>query len=746
MSGWGRRGRLLCGATIVLGMLAPAAAAAGQEAEAPPPSPPPAPSPAPAPGPPPEAEPEPQPGQDDIVVTAPTQQSSIDRQTYLIRDTAEARSATVPDILSRIPSVEVQADGSVRLIGAGSATVLIDGRRVSDPQTILRNMQGSQIERVEVLTNPGAQFPAQGTGGIVNIVTRRNAQDGLGGSATATGSRYGSYDLRLSPTYGTGNWVFTGNAGTGDGERRSRFERERYTLAPNGPVLDSSEAGGERQIYHYYYGSGTASYRPSDHRTITLSGTVARTDFTQARTSLLDAAAIAGGSADQVASSVSDFDYQELSLDYRGTTARQGEALTGSVKWTHFAADTENLFSTDPLGAPPTLFRQAGTFDEESWTAKADYVRPFGGARRLSVGAQFVTTSNRLSQAATGSFPAGGAFSASSLVDGSWVEYAGYVTYQFGLAGFTILPGLRVEGREYDLHGATGAPDLRTTHLFPSLHLERQLAPWLLGDASYSRRVTYPEIQQLDPALNFADATTAQAGNPFLRPQFTDAFEVKLHAQITHHVLDFTLFRRSTDDIWSARGELDPDGVLVTRQANFGAQALTGAELAARGPLLPGLRYVLTANVADQSLDRDAGGPLPGRHSATWSATGQLEYKDGRDGRRGADRVNLTLRYFGANDTGFTRISPFAFASLTWSHAITDRLSSVVTIANLRLSDGIEAVTVGDTSQSRDLRIPASPRLSLSLTWSFRPPGQGPQVRQQQGGGPPPIPGAGGPG
>src|SRR6185295_15805901 len=194
-------------------LAAVAQAAAGWAQAVPPPS-------RPAAAPPPRAaQPRPTPGQDDIVVTAPREQSSIDRQTYLVRDTPEARSASTLDILSRLPSVEVQADNSLRLVGAGTATVLIDGRRVNgDPATVLRNLQGAQIERIEVMTNPGAQFPAQGTGGIVNIVTRRNYQSGLGGSATASAGRFDSYDLRLSPTYGIGSWTFSGNASYFRGE------------------------------------------------------------------------------------------------------------------------------------------------------------------------------------------------------------------------------------------------------------------------------------------------------------------------------------------------------------------------------------------------------------------------------------------------------------------------------------------------------------------------------------------------
>lgn len=745
--GWGKNRKMMLCAGVALGLLAPEAAAWAQGAPPPTPTPPPAPAPAPAPAPTPapeaEAEPEPQPGQDDIVVTAPTQQSSIDRQTYIVRDTPEARSTTTTDILGRIPSVEVQADGSVRLIGAGQATILIDGRRVADPQTQLRNMTGNQIERIEVLTNPGAQFPAQGTGGIVNIITRRNTQNGLGGSATASVGSYGSYDVRVSPTYGAGNWTFQANVGHGRFEQHADFERDRFLLQPGGPLLLSSEDGEQIDQGRYYYGNGSASYRPDDRRTITLSGTLAHTDFLGTRDSVLTAAAVPGGSADIFSSNAANFNYRDLGLDYRGTTARQGELLTASVKWARFSGDFDRMFSTDPVGGPANIFAQLQTMSDENWTGKVDYVRPFGGANRLSVGAQLVTTSNRLFQAATGTLPNGAPFATTTLVDGSWFEYAGYVTWQFELAGFTIMPGLRLEGREYDLGGTTGVPDLKTTNLFPSFHAERQLAPWLTGTASYSRRITYPPIQQLNPALTFQDATTAQAGNPALEPQFTDSYEVRLRGQVARHNLELTAYRRTTTDIWSFRGEVNADGVLVTRPFNFGSQALTGAELSARGPVLNGLRYVLTANVSDQSLDEDAGGPLPSRHSATWSGTAQLEYRDGQDGRAGSDRINFTFRYFGPTDTGFTRVNAFSLGTFTWSHQITDRLSGVLTVQNLRFVKGREQITTGLFTQSRDLFAPPSPqRIQLSLTWSFRPPGQGPRVQQQQQpAGPPPIPG-----
>ncbi len=209
---------------------------------------------------------------------------------------------------------------------------------------------------------------------------------------------------------------------------------------------------------------------------------------------------------------------------------------------------------------------------------------------------------------------------------------------------------------------------------------ERQLAPWLTGTASYSRRITYPPIQLLNPALNFQDATTAQAGNPLLQPQLTDSYEVRLRANLAPHNLELTAFRRTTEDIWSFRGEVNPDGVLVTRPFNFGAQALTGAELSARGPLARGA--ALRAH-----RQRLRPGPRPGRRRPAAEpaqrhlcrAPASSNIGTARTAGAGADRVNLTLRYFGPTDTGFTRVNAFALATFTWSHAITDRLSGVLT-------------------------------------------------------------------
>jgi len=249
--------------------------------------------------------------------------------------------------------------------------------------------------------------------------------------------------------------------------------------------------------------------------------------------------------------------------------------------------------------------------------------------------------------------------------------------------------------------------------------------------ARYRRRRYEQRIRR------FIDEKTGQADRLPMGAVYEATMRCNLHCEFCY-VGDLL----NIEGQW--REEMTLDALRTAFPEDPGLQvSLTGGEISGRGPLARGLRYVLTANVADQSLDQDGGGPLSVRHNTTYALTGQLEYKDGTDGRRGADRVNLTVRYTGPNDTGFTRFSAYSTATATWSHAITDRLSSVLTIADLRLTRPREVVGSAGTILSRDVYNAANPRVILSLTWSFRPPGQGPRVQQQQQQGPPPIPGAG---
>src|ERR1700738_5040094 len=133
--------------------------------------------------------PTPAPAMQSVVVTARklAVETLIDRKVYTVTDDVEATCATVSDVLSAIPSVDVDPDGNVSLRGDSHVLILIDGKPStqfagSAAGDNLQSIPAQDIERIEVMTTPPAQFKADGAAGVINIITRKQRPDGLAGS------------------------------------------------------------------------------------------------------------------------------------------------------------------------------------------------------------------------------------------------------------------------------------------------------------------------------------------------------------------------------------------------------------------------------------------------------------------------------------------------------------------------------------------------------------------------------------
>jgi hypothetical protein len=218
----------------------------------------------------------------------------------------------------------------------------------------------------------------------------------------------------------------------------------------------------------------------------------------------------------------------------------------------HLLFDT--AYASDSALSGPGLFALRSDYLTRSTTAKLDYALPFDNRRRLTFGGSLQQYGQNAISEVTGNLPlTGDPFSNLSTYGGSYTEKAAYLTYQFPWLGFTILAGLRIEGRSYQVDGVTGR-SLHSANLFPSLHLERRLTSTLTGVLSYSRRIEWPNISALSPSLRFFDSTSAVVGNPLLRPNLTDSFEFKLSAQLGRQNLEFVAFARQTGGRqWRAR-------------------------------------------------------------------------------------------------------------------------------------------------------------------------------------------------
>ena len=651
--------------------------------------------------------------QDEIVVVAsPEERGSIDRTTYIVKDNAEARASSALDLIGRVPSVDVSPTGQVRLIGRSGVTILIDGQEVPNADAFLRSMQGSQVGKIEVITNPSAQFPARGRGGIINIVTRRGGAAGLGGSVTGKVGSFGAYDAKVSPSWSRGKVSLNGALGVSRWVSRMGL-RDEWDAAGEGS--DRLEEGRTRSRSDVVTADLRATVELAPKQSISINGQAMSFD---GRVSSRFDISEGGGQAERRSSGNVDGKVRRILADYRREGNRQGEQTTVSASHSSSDSDSSNEYRTDGGSDDGAIFRLRSDVVKKTTLIKFDHVRP-AGERRLSAGGQYERFNEDSRQQTVTQPASGGPVATEGSIDGGWQEAAAYVTYQFPLWGSTVMAGARGEYRDYGIAGVAQDPE-GGTHLFPSLHVERKLEKWLTANLSYSSRIAWPDIFDLDPRLRLSDPTSATAGNPLLQPEKTHSLELKLMAKAGNHSADLTAYYQRTRDLRSYVTELDGD-VLVSQPVNVGTRTSRGANLQLRGPLAKGLKYVASAHLARETIGETGLAGVDGA-STNYGGSVQLEYRDGTEGRAGADHIRVSASYSGPTETGLARNSSSARVSANWSHALTDRLSAVATASHW-LNSPTSTVFGGDAISRQKSRFPG-PVVSFALTYDLSRPGQ----------------------
>lgn len=617
----------------------------------------------------------------------PPVSSQIDRQVYSVKDDPQAQAGSILDVLGKLPSVTVTPSGRVLLLGNSGVTILIDGKAPRDPTLALRALSGGDVDRIEVMTNPSAQFGPTGTAGIINIITLRRTRPGVSGAVSTSASSTGSLRVSASPSLTLGRWTVGGSFGLSRDVDEDAFTRRRELLNGLGQTTETIIEENERRLVaDNVNGSAKLAFRPDDASMISLSAEASR--FMAGGRSIATITSDAPGlrgymeRVDQPGH-VRD---HTVSLTYERAGPRAGETLTfqastGSMAWTQ---ERSILDVFDDPGRPDERYRAAFSFDDQDATVKLDYRRPFGEETELAVGASW----ERLDRTVTNSFetlagPGSLGPDFTEVVAGERQIGSAYATLQFQWGDWTLLPGLRVEDFRHVVRaqGQTGLAD--TLDLYPSLHISRELGEHLKLRLSYSKRIDRPDVQVLSPAVQFTSTTEASTGNPNLKPRTTDAFEVRFDHQRDDRNVNLTLYARETYDEWSWVSDLNSDGVRITRPINAGESSNRGGEFSVRGPVGERWKYVLSANLYYRELQVLDGALLRPEGQFAYGGNGQLEYRFPQRGELTGDRVQLSISYTGPQRYVDSTSDAYFRADLTWRHALTDKTSLVVTATDL---------------------------------------------------------------
>lgn len=617
-------------------------------------------------------------------------QTQIDRTVYDTADDPVAEGGNATDVLSTLPSVDIDIDGNVSLRGAGNVAVFINGRPapVSGEflASYLQSLPAGSVERVEVIPNPSAAFEPDGVGGIINIALKDDADPGLGGTLTAGTDSQGGYDATASATYGKGPWSLAATYGFRNDARAGSglsYRLNRYEASPT--TLDQEEIEDRLRTSHLL--NLAADYSLSRATTLTSQfqfGT-REGDETETNTTLRSLAASEARlfEYERVATELDDGLSADVRLGLRHTFADdhslvvegRGEISDETEEQTY----RETLLGgTGDLDAPQDVEE---TEQEREVSLRADYTRPLGGFR-LDAGYK-----GDWEQESSGLYSL-----SQDAETGAWLPDENNVDFDFDQTVHAFYAQLANEWGPLGLQAGLRYETARTTfvlpsedesydndyqNLFPSAYLSFAPVEATTFKASYSRRINRPGGWSLNPFPSFDDPLNIRQGNPYLQPEYVDAYELGATQYVPWGSFSLTPYFRHTTNIIRRISEVRDDGVTVRTFENLDTSDSYGVELISSFEEIGGLSGYLsfegfrvqTEGATDtEALSNDAFG---------WGGRLNANYRFGDRFGLGPLDLQATARYSAPLDTEQGRVGARSWFDLALRQRLFDERASL---------------------------------------------------------------------
>ncbi len=469
----------------------------------------------------------------EVISKKPFLEQRAGRLIVNVSENITGQSGSVVDLLKKVPGIVVVGE-RVSMAGKSGLTILIDGRptKYMDIQSLLREMPADQIKTIEVVSQPGAAFDAEGSGGIINIILKKNSLLGTNGNAYV-GYGYGElakYRTGFSLNHRAGAVNINGGLGYRRGSWIEGLDLDR-TVGDEVFV----QRNYEQSFSDGFSGNLGIDYDLNDRHRVGINSRAFYSDSPST-----------GENRTRIRSLLNT---DEIRADFISFNQRQRQTLS-------FNTDVFYRWKIDTLGQELTLDGSYSRFDRSSGTslntegdlaiqrnndepalaqiitAQADYKRPIGKKTHLQSGFKYTLAEldNELIATLTnnGNWENDRNLSNHYLYDESIVAF--YTEAQWEVKKTELKAGLRYEYTRTEGNSLTldSINTLSYNNLFPSLSLSTPFNDKLGIAAAYSYRLERPDYYDLNPFISFIDPFTFNKGNPFLRPEYIHSTSLSL--------------------------------------------------------------------------------------------------------------------------------------------------------------------------------------------------------------------------
>lgn len=520
-----------------------------------------------------------------------TTEFKLDKRVFNVGKDLSSTGMGALELLNNVPSVNVSIEGQVSLRGSSGVQILIDGKPsilADDPSNSLSSITAEMIEKVEVITNPSAKYDAEGTSGIINIVLKKDEKEGVNGSVTLNVGVPHNHSIGFSINRRSEKFNLFAQLGVGYRELPNDRENSNVDLVNNTTINSIGEEFRNENYYNIILGT---DYHIDDTNVITLSGNFAYEIEDQPSStyfSYFDSSNTLVSEWNRSETTEATNPKWQYELQYKKDFKdHKDHDLLFSALGRFFGKDQESEFEVTPtFGDIEFNNQQTETkFQQADYTLKLDYTKPISDKTTLETGAQYVVND------------VGNDYTVRNFIDDEWVtdssltnnfEYNQKVLGLYGTGSYEgkawgVKLGLRLEDTNLNtlLTNTNEENEQSYTDLFPSGHISYKFNEEISLQGGYSTRIFRPRLWDLNPFFNIRNDFNIRVGNPDLKPEYTDSFEITSIFVVPKASINVGVYYRFTTDVVE-RITYFEDNVSITKPENIGTDATTGVELNAK--------------------------------------------------------------------------------------------------------------------------------------------------------------------
>lgn len=551
---------------------------------------------------------------------APLLEQKSDRLIVNVENNITNTGGNLLDVMKKVPGMLVVND-RLSLAGSGSPTILLNGKSTQymDVESLLKDMPGDNIKKVEIIHQPGAEFEATGTGPIINIIMKKNSLFGTNGSFNVGvgKGRLWDYNTGLNLSHYEGKFNINGGIGF---SRNSWVEEIELTrrLTGNGSEFDGTyiQSNDDSGTPKTWRGNLRMDYDLTDKHRIGLESKIYDNTANRVATNITNIDLTDVNQQDYKLDTENDISnswkYYAINPYYIFEMDTAGQKLEFDVNVANYSVGGFNtLTTTNDINADIDRQRYSQPGDTDIFASTVDYTKPLSKIVDFKIGGKYSMAdldNDLLSEFQDDGQNWSTNFSQSNHYLFSERIYAAYSKLSFSKGDWSGTAGLRYENSKSIGESLTLDSTLTRdiSKFFPSFSLSKKLSKVLTSTVSYSYRINRPRYSTLNPFVYYLDPFTYTRGNPNLRPELTHSskFTLSFEGQPFFNIE----YKKSKDAMVEVTEQVRNSSEALKTEVNFDGQEQFSTSLFFPLDFIPGISGyggVIQSRIAYNSFYND---------------------------------------------------------------------------------------------------------------------------------------------